>query len=656
MSEGAAAAKPRRKKKSDTPTAYDLVGRLATFGLLHPWQIPLLVPASFDDFTAPFHDAYELEACVDGRGPVWLQPAGPVRHAYGRVPRTTVTMRDPVGNQVAAVAFGDTRDWAERIALAAKGAVYVAQGTWYRGEYGLTLLESIPSQWVGRMRPRYPGKPNYMPPEKVRAKVLEALPVQLPHAASMLRAQVEHLVSERELLAAAGLPDWTLEQVLLAVHQPPSPEVAQAARDALHRIAAFVGLTHAHRHVLDRPVVPAMDLATRHLRLQQLPFDPTPEQCRAVDDIAQDMAQPRAGKRLLMADVGLGKSCPLLVAAAATADAGGRVALLAPSTPLASQLHREFTAWFPDRPARLVTGAVAERDLQADSVLIGTTALLFRDVGQVNLLIVDEEQKFSVEQREALAGIGAHMVSATATCIPRTMALARYGALGVSRLVTPHVQKNIVTRRWGQDTRRQLFAELRAHVVGGGQLLVVYPMKEARMQEEALSAVSTSFATWDRLFPGQVRWLHADGDKDTILADMRENRAQILVATTVVEVGITIPDLRRVVIVSPERMGLAQVHQLRGRVARTGGDGWCDLYSPGDLKDEQERKLTAFLGCKDGYEVAELDMSLRGFGDLSLSGKQQSGADRGILFGSAITAQHVEPMEWLWHRVSGGPA
>lgn len=653
-----ASSNRRKAKPKDQPSAYDRVGRLASFGIEHPWQIPLLVPQSYDDFTRPAADALEVEQMDEGRGCLYLAPAGPLRQHYGQVARTTVVMRDDSGQTIAAVAFGDTKEWAERIQSAPDGGLYLAQATRYRGELQLRLIERIPDRWAGQVRPRYQGKPRYMPPDKVLEKVHEALPVQLPHAASSLHAQVERHCSERDLVDAAGLPGWTLEQILAEVHLPASPAMAERARLALHRIAAFVGLTHAHQHVLNRPRVRPLDLSTRSRRLGQLPFEPTSEQASVVDEIAADMAQPVAMKRLLQADVGYGKSCPLLVIAASTFDAGGRVAVLAPNTPLAIQLHSELSAWFPDVSARLVTGELSERDLQGERVLIGTTALLYRDVGDLNLVVVDEEQKFSVEQREALTGLGAHMLSATATCIPRTMALARYGAVSISRLLTPHVKKNVVTRRWGIDGRRELFEELRRHVGQGGQLLVIYPMKEARSAEDALSAVETSYQGWDKLFPGAVRWLHSEADDDTkgqILSDMRKGDAKILVATTVVEVGITIPGLRRVVIVSPERMGLAQIHQLRGRVARSGGDGWCDLYSPAQLSDEQMSKLDAFLKCRDGFEVAELDMSLRGFGDLSLTGKQQSGADRGILFGSAITADHVEPMEALWERANRRP-
>lgn len=659
MTAVATAPKPARKRKpkpAADQTPFDRVGRLAVFGLKHPWQIPLLMPHTYEDFTAPLEQAADLDSRPEGKGALWLWPDGPVRHHYGRVPRTTVPMLDSQGYRVEAVAFGDTKLWAERLAGCAGGGLFVVQAGWFRGQLNVTLIECVDPRWNGRVRPRYPGKPKYMPPEKVLEKVHEALPVQIQHAASEIRSRVQDLVSERDLLAAAGHPGWTLEQLLLAVHLPLNLAAGQAARETLHRVAAFVGLTHAHRHVVNRPPAQPLTLATRSARLDQLPFTATDEQRLAMEDIAADMAGPKAMKRLLQADVGLGKTVPILVAMAATADAGGRAALLAPSTPLATQLHRDFTAWFPDLPVRLVTGELDDRDLRADRLLIGTTALLHRHVGPLSLVVVDEEQKFAVEQREALTGLGAHMLSATATCIPRTMALARYGAVAVSRLRTPHVQKEIRSRNWPPEARRELFAQLRQHVVAGGQLLVIYPKKDATGEEDALSAVDSSYAHWERLFPGLVRTLHSEADdavKDQVLADMRSGAARVLVATTVVEVGITIPDLRRVLIVSPERLGLAQLHQLRGRVARTGGVGWCDLYSPTALKDEQKQKLDAFLACKDGFEVAELDMRLRGFGDLSMEGSQQSGSDNGVLFGTQITPSHVEPMEALWGMVNG---
>lgn len=655
-------AKPRktaRKKATEPrePTAFDRVGRLASFGIEHGFQIPFLMPAGYDDFTQPVASLHDVASSAD-RALIHLRVVGMVRHFYGSVPRTRAEVQDDHGGRTFAVAFGDTKEWALVLEASRQGALFVVQPSWFKEEFSLRLVERVDRQWAGRVRPRYPGKPNYMPPDKVREKIHEALPVQLQVAAGQLRAAIGARVPIETVMTAAGAPGWSLEQVIGEVHMPASPTMACLAREALHRVAAFVGLMHAHDHVVSRARVRPVALATRKARLSQLPYTPTAEQVQVVEEIAADMARPVAMKRLLTADVGLGKSGPILVAVAATLDAdpSNRVALMAPNTALASQLHAEFRSWFPDLPAEFITGEHRDKDLTGYRHLIGTTALLHRNVGELALVAVDEEQKFSTDQREALTGFGAHMLTATATCIPRTMALARYGALGVSQIRKPHTPRTVHTRRWDAENRRPLFAELRAHVHAGGQVLVVYPMREAREQTDVLRAVDTSHQGWEKMFPGLVRWLDAtanDETKQTVLDDMRQKRARILVSTTVVEVGITIPDLQRVVIVGPERMGLSQIHQLRGRVARKGGEGWCDLYCPVALNDDQVSKLDAFLACKDGHEVAELDLKLRGFGDLSMKGRRQSGSDGGILFGSAVTLEHVEPMEKVWLEACG---
>lgn len=645
------------KARTKSPTAFDRVGRLAAFGIEYAHQIPLLMPSSYEDFTTPASCLDEVAESED-RSLIHLTTVGLVRHFYGSVPRTRVEVVDGRGEKTYAVAFGDTKLWAQTFEESRDGGLYLVQPSWFQGEFSLRVVEHVEARWAYRVRPKYPGKPNYMPPDKVREKVHEALAKQLPVASGELRRILGDGVRMDSVLASAGTPGWTLEQVIHEVHSPASPAMAQLARDAMHRIAGLVAMMQAHEHVMLRPKVRPIDLRTRHARLKQLPYKATGEQAAVLEDIAADMARPIAMKRLISADVGFGKSTPMLVTAAATLDASAsnRVALMAPNTALAAQLHAEFTAWFPDLPAEFITGEHKESDLTRHRFLIGTTALLHRTVGDLSLLLCDEEQKFSSDQRETLTGLGAHMLTATATCIPRTMALARYGALAISHIRKPHVPRTIHTRRWDAHARRELFQQLRTHVEEGGQLLVVYPMREARDEKDVLSAVDTSQQGWERLFPGLVRWLDATADdttKRSVLDDMRQGRARILVATTVVEVGITLPELQRVVIVSAERLGLSQIHQIRGRVARKGGEGWCDLYCPNELSDDQASKLDRFLACKDGHEVADLDMKLRGFGDLSLKGKRQSGSDGTVLFATAVTAEHIGPMEPVWLEACG---
>lgn len=641
----------------DDESAFKKVGRFAALGLKEPWHVALLMPSGYDDLR---NVATSVEETLGHeRAVIWLEKVEEARSSFsGGKPRTTVVMRDQVGNAVRCTVFGDTPVWLERFAQLTS-AHFIVQGDVYREEIQLRIVEELPDEWVGRLRPKYPGKPNYLAAEKVRDKVVATLPKALPLAASFIENELAPLVGRDRLMEAAGLGGWSLEQALEEAHLPASSKMASVAREALHRIAAFAALAKAHSHTLERPPARSLRLNTWPVRMGALPYTSTQEQRQAVLDAVQDMAKPTAMARVLVGDVGSGKTTVFGTLAVACCDAGGRVAILLPNLPLAEQVHREIAETWPDVGATLVTGDTVGDGLNQRPLLVGTTALLHRKVGEFDLVIVDEEQKFSVEQREVLAGTKAHLLTSSATCIPRSAALARYGAVGISELRKSHVKKYIRTRHWRADEKRNLMGELFQFLKSGDQLLMVYPMREPGEEVDPLLSVQCAYEGWERMFPGKVRMLTGDDDdgvKSAVMADMREDRAQILLATTVVEVGITLPKLRRITIVSPERYGLSTLHQLRGRVARKGGDGWCDLYSPMPLKDKQLDKLNAFIGCKDGFEVAELDLRLRGFGDLAKGATKQSGADDSFLFGSAITPDHVAPMEKLWHEVRLGAA
>lgn len=637
--------------RDQAPSAFKKVGRFAALGLTEPYQIALLMPSGYDDL----RDIASGLAGVAGRDRalLWLAAVQPPRSTFSSgVPRTTCVMRDAHGEAVRATAFGESEIWQSRLTDAE--GYFLVQPEEFRGELQVRILEAIPAEWVGRLRPKYPGKPNYLSAEKVRDTVTSKLAQMLPQAAGYIENELAPLVSRDRLLDAAGLPGWTLEQVLEETHMPGSPKMGEMAREALHRVAAFAALAKAHSHALQRPPARALDLATWPARMDQLPYRATPEQRMAVQAAATDMRQGKAMARVLIGDVGSGKTTVFGALAAACVDAGGRCAILLPNQVLAEQVHREIAHAWPDVAPRLVLGDTAGKGLASDALLVGTTALLHRDVGAFDLVVVDEEQKFSVEQKAALANARSHMLTCSATCIPRTQALARYGAVGISELRQSHVAKTIETRLWTVDRKRELMAQLQTFLNGGQQLLIVYPMKVKGEDMDPLLSVDEAARVWMRLYPGKVRVLTGDSDPDEktrVMADMRAGAAQILIATTVVEVGVTLPNLYRAMVVAPERLGLTTIHQLRGRVARMGGTGWCDLYSPLPLKDKQRDKLEAFTRCRDGFEVAELDLQLRGFGDLSAGATKQSGADDSFLFGSAITPAHVAPMEGLWEEL-----
>ena len=234
------------------------------------------------------------------------------------------------------------------------------------------------------------------------------------------------------------------------------------------------------------------------------------------------------------------------------------------------------------------------------------------------------------------------------------MALARYGIVNVSKLTRCHCEKSIKTQIWDRDSWKQLYDLAMLTLIQGDQLLLVYPLKdkiEEKKEKEGKSPApplrnaTETYKRWAALFPGRVRLLHgqmSDDDKQAVLGDMREGNADILISTTVIECGVTIEKLRRVVIIHPERHGLTTLHQLRGRLARHGGEGWFDLYLPNPVKEETQERLRVLEQTTDGFEVAELDMRLRGVGDLSQASNKQTGTDKTFLFGRSVRLEILD--------------
>ena len=351
-------------------------------------------------------------------------------------------------------------------------------------------------------------------------------------------------------------------------------------------------------------------------------------------------------RRLLSGDVGTGKTAVYGLALAYCIKHGAKAAVLLPNQTLARQIHGDMTAWWPELKPHLVTGNSEQVDASS-SLVIGTTALLHRDLGEQDILVVDEQHKFSREQRERLAKPGVHLLEVSATSIPRTQALVRYGALHVSKLTQGHVRKVINTSIITHGDRAVLFADLRKAISRGDKLLVIYPRRgdEEDDIESPLPSAEEAFASWRHAFGDLVRLVHgaraAEENQQTI-QDMIEGRARVLVSTTVVEVGVTIPGLRHCVVVHAERFGLTTLHQIRGRLCRDGGSGTFALYLPAPVKPEVHARLQVLVDTTDGFEVAERDMRIRGFGDLSANSDKQTGDGMGFLIGRPVDVDALD--------------
>ncbi len=377
-----------------------------------------------------------------------------------------------------------------------------------------------------------------------------------------------------------------------------------------------------------------------------LPFRPTGAQKRVLAEIAHDMAEPHPMYRLLQGDVGSGKTLVAAEAAIIAIENGFQVVVLAPTEILATQHYFYFKKLFQklDYVTILVTGSSSAREkvqlkkLAAAGlahVVVGTHALLEADVEfkRLGLAIVDEQHRFGVEQRQALLekgtdkGTPPDVLVMTATPIPRTLALTIYGDLDVSVIdELPPGRKPIVTSHVTEDKVEQVYSFLKQQIALGRQAYVVYPVIEESETQAMKAAQKMHQHLSELVFPGlSVGLLHGRmpaADKESAMEKFQRGETKILVSTTVIEVGVDVPNASVMVIEQAERFGLAQMHQLRGRVGRGAEQSYCILVTA-KMSELARERVRTLVDSGDGFYIAEMDMKLRGPGEFF--GTRQSG-------------------------------
>ncbi len=357
--------------------------------------------------------------------------------------------------------------------------------------------------------------------------------------------------------------------------------------------------------------------------LDSLPFIPTSDQLKAMKDIYEDLQRPIAARRVVVGDVGSGKS--LVMFAAAMMNYPKRTILMAPTTILADQLYTEAKRLLPPSiKIALISSESSEENLEEYDFLIGTHALLYKNLPKACVVMVDEQHRFGTEQRNRLKKLveneegSPHFFQFSATPIPRTKAMMQSALVDFSFIKQTPFTKDVTTKVIGKKDFKELLAHITQEIKEDRQVLVVYPLVE-KSDNFRYKSLEEAASFWQKHFDGVFVTHGKDKEKEEILRRFKEE-GSILLATTVVEVGISLPRLSTVVVVGAEHLGLATLHQLRGRVSRTGLKGYCFLYT----NDENNERLQEFAKITSGFEIAELDLKYRKSGDI-LSGKEQSG-------------------------------
>jgi ATP-dependent DNA helicase RecG len=450
------------------------------------------------------------------------------------------------------------------------------------------------------------------------------------------------------MLARDGWP--TIRDALERLHRPQTPDDVATSGPPWQRLAydellagqLSLGLVRlSQRNQLGRAV--KGDGRLRARILAALPFKPTQSQVTALAEIEDDLASDRRMLRLLHGDVGAGKTLVALLSMTIACETGAQAALMAPTEVLARQ-HLETLTPLAEA-AGLTLGLLTGREkgrarakvldalaAGAIDILIGTHALFQPDVvfKDLAMAVIDEQHRFGVTQRLELqrkgGPHGANVLVMTATPIPRTLLMTHYGDLDVSKLTEkPAGRKPVTTVAIPVERIEEILGRLRAALREGAQVYWVCPLVEGTAASE-LAAAEERAAHLRQVFGDTVGLVHgqmAGTAKDAAMQAFSENKLSILVSTTVIEVGVNVPNASIMVIEHAERFGLAQLHQLRGRVGRGARQSYCILLYQGPLGETSQQRLQTIRDTEDGFEIAEMDLKLRGGGEVL--GTRQSG-------------------------------
>ncbi len=441
---------------------------------------------------------------------------------------------------------------------------------------------------------------------------------------------------------------------VLTVHRPP-PDTSLAALSSRQHAAwqrikfdellaqqLSLRLARQSRRALGAPEIPAVSALAERL-LGGLPFALTAAQQRVWSDIKRDMWASYPMQRLLQGDVGSGKTVVAALAAAQAMDAGYQVAFMAPTEILAEQHYHKLRSWFEPLGVGVVwlAGSLSKknRDLalaqlqSGEARLAAGTHALFQsqiEFSRLGLAVIDEQHRFGVAQRLALRqkGVQPHQLMMSATPIPRTLAMSYYADLDVSVIdELPPGRSPITTKLLSENRRQQLVNTIRAQCQAGAQAYWVCPLIEESEKLQLQTAINTQAALQAALPAMRVGLIHGrmkPAEKTAMMAAFAAGEVNLLVATTVIEVGVDVPNATLMVIEHAERMGLAQLHQLRGRVGRGTGKSTCVLLYQQPLSELARARLKVIFECADGFAIASEDLKLRGPGEFL--GARQSGA------------------------------
>jgi len=563
--------------------------------------------------------------------------------------RLTAIFSDETGS-IELVWFNGIR-WVQDVLKSRTEFVIFGKPTLFNGRWNITHPELIDPNQQENSPISLRFQPMYNTSETAKKKSLDSKAIA--RLTANLLAQVKDVIPEtmpREMVEELHL--MTLRDALVNIHYPEDNQKLSQATLRLKFDELFftqlkmLKLKLINNNRFEGFAFKQVGYNFNTFYKECLSFDLTNAQKRVLREIRSDVGSGHQMNRLLQGDVGSGKTIIAVFSMLLAIDNGYQACLMAPTEILATQHYEKISKQLEPLNLRVefLSGStkMAQRkrilsDLQNGQVdiLIGTHALIEDNVvfSKLGLVVIDEQHRFGVEQRAKLwrksGDIPPHILVMTATPIPRTLAMTLYGDLDVSVIdELPAGRKPIITQHYYEKDRLKMFGFLKSQIAEGRQVYVVYPLIQ---ESEALDLLDlqAGYEAIERSFPppeysiGVVHGRMKAEEKDYIMNHFKKNEIQILLSTTVIEVGIDVPNATVMVIENAERFGLSQLHQLRGRVGRGGNQSYCILMSKYELSNEGRKRLDAMVETNDGFEIANFDLQLRGPGDIQ--GTRQSG-------------------------------
>lgn len=728
----------------DSSITPEFIDRAEKLGVTGVYNLLTLLPKKYHDFRNPIvnlNDHIETNEKVFMKVKVYSKPVITYPKRGDKKPGS-VKLTFKFGSKfVNAMVFGGVFDWKD---VAADTYIYVTGKLGlFNNSVQLKGCELIPVRKQNRIVPEYKSIPKVLTTATIEDNIVVCLRDHIKENATFLARKIKK--PKEEIEKQALLHFKTIEDLFMALHRPLSAKDVENAMVDARRLNAYASIIEAMESgeaTVDEESVIKYSIDDIKKLLAMLPFELTKDQRRTIWEVSQDLNSPYTMDRLVSGDVGCGKTFAYAIPAVLCSLSKKNAVVMMPNLLLAKQVADEIKEYFPVCDVEMVIGG-AKKKLsemsQKNPVIVGTSAILwwydkYKDDFDIDLLIIDEQQKLGQEQKNKLISSKTNFLEATATAIPKTMATVLYGNKTVSYIEECPVKKEISTKLVGNDQRAEVFSELKYIVKQGYQVAVLYPIRKyeneyfnlilpensdidpdkikadvraekgkkfkkikaledgtddyyvekglayefyvdkknveqcinklAKYEEMGVTIISDvtdpslkdalkknvedAWKNWDKIYPGRVVMVHGGmsiEDKMKSIQTAKDGLCDAIITSSVIEIGLTMPDLRGLLIIDSDKYGASTLHQFRGRLARKGG--WGKFYLMVDcplteLKDESKDRLNLLVKYTKGSLIAEDDMRQRGFGELNKKGSSQTGFKKGVFIGLKTTPQDID--------------